>query len=124
MSNYFLTDNNWREYREAVRQNLPAVPLLPVIIRDVAQCREALERVPSMIGPPVSGPIPLPYYRNLRRTVRDLEACYGAHNVQRVDLVHYWLMKQTESLRDETYDRYSQYLMELSLRQEPRIDHH
>ncbi|OCH89902.1 ras GEF [Obba rivulosa] len=113
LTEFLSSDNNWRRYREELPQNLPAVPIMAVVTRDVAQCREALDRVSSTVGPPVVGPISLQYYRNLRRIVRILEDCYASYNLECVDLVYIWLLKQTEDLRDQDYDQYSQYLMAL-----------
>ncbi|KAI0947250.1 hypothetical protein AcV7_009720 [Taiwanofungus camphoratus] len=117
LEEFFNVRTNWRQYRVELPQNLPAVPLAVVIIKDVKQNREALPRVKSVVRPPsqpVQEKIYLQYYRNMRRTVRDLEKCYGSYKLQPIDFIYRWLKHNVSIFESKKYDEYTKTLHEKS----------
>ncbi|PCH40024.1 ras GEF [Wolfiporia cocos MD-104 SS10] len=104
---FFDCRSNWRQYRAELPVHLPAVPIAAVILKDVKQNREVLPRIKTMVEPlsqPIQDQIPLQYYRNMRRTVRDLERCYGSFKLQRVDHLHGWILYHVSKFDKSTYD--------------------
>ncbi|KAH9933260.1 ras guanine nucleotide exchange factor domain-containing protein [Amylocystis lapponica] len=123
LADFFDSRSNWRAYRAELPQNKPAVPLEVVIFKDVKQSREALPRAPSVVRPPSHATedfIYLQYCRNLRRTVRDLEKCYGSYKLERVEFMQSWLKHNMDKLAGEKYEDRAQVLNEKSLQVEPR----
>ncbi|KZT09138.1 ras GEF [Laetiporus sulphureus 93-53] len=123
LENFFDPRSNWSMYRAEVTQNIPAIPLTVAMIKDTKLNRELLPRIQSTVVPlsaPIQDMIPLQYYRNMRKTVRDLEKCYGSYNLERVDLLYDWLKNNISPFEKEEYDRYSQVLYKKSLLLEPK----
>ncbi|KZT65804.1 ras GEF [Daedalea quercina L-15889] len=125
LDEFFHKRSNFGEYRAELPVNLPTVPLEVVIIKDIKISREVLPRVKSTAQPPVAPVeemIPLQYYRNMRRTIRDLEKCRGEYKtLKKVDAIYDWLKHNTDELKNKHYDAYINELTQMSLKSEPKV---
>ncbi|KAH9841647.1 ras guanine nucleotide exchange factor domain-containing protein [Rhodofomes roseus] len=126
LDQFFHARSNYGEYRAELPVNLPTVPLEVVILRDIKVSREVLPRVKSTAQPPASPTeemIPLQYYRNMRRTIRDLEKCRGEYTtIQKVGVIYDWIHYTVDELKTKDYDTYSKELTQMSLDVEPKTN--
>ncbi|CAL1712800.1 unnamed protein product [Somion occarium] len=127
--NLFFGSPNYSGYREELKQPGPAVPLIPVLKRDVIHISDVYKRdyqdsvnrrnskareSEQLVG--TEQPVPdgskrprmirISYYRNLRKVVRDIERCYGNYNIATDEFVHQWIeaYRKPLELQGKEYD--------------------
>ncbi|OBZ71322.1 Cell division control protein 25 [Grifola frondosa] len=116
LNRFFYESKNWATYRAELAQNLPAIPIAAVIRKDLVQNTEGKDLL--MKAHPSN--VPINYFRNLRKTVRDLEKCYGRYKLTRAAPVHAYLRYQLDPLHHVDYDDYMNGMLQKSLEFEPR----
>ncbi|KAL6304365.1 ras guanine nucleotide exchange factor domain-containing protein [Sparassis latifolia] len=123
LEEFFDSSKNWSPCRTELVQNLPAVPLAMIFVKDIIHCRDGLPRIMSTVGTsskPSQEYIPLNYYRQMTKIVRGLEKCYGSYKLQRSEFLYGWLKHNIARLQQDSYSTHEGRLVQKSLLLEPK----
>ncbi|KAH9936401.1 ras guanine nucleotide exchange factor domain-containing protein [Fomitopsis serialis] len=127
LGQFFTGRSNFVEYRAELPVNLPTVPLEVTILRDIKTSREILLHDGKFTAQHTAAPteqmIALKYYRNMRRTIRDLEKCRGEYTtLNKVDVVYDWIKHNTDQLKGKVWEECISDYKQMSLKAEPYLD--
>ncbi|KAJ6477379.1 ras guanine nucleotide exchange factor domain-containing protein [Mycena vitilis] len=106
LNRLFDGTNNYALYRRTLAaNNLPAVPLILVLRKDVISTTEISGPVALTNDP--DGPknlINFSAYRMLKKTICTMEACLVRYDIQAVGMIQDWIDKQLALIPREEYD--------------------